>query len=58
LLSIKLHQQIELLVFSMDIVAKFGRDDLAILYIAKNDDKYIEFVESLQPPITRCGYIL
>ncbi len=37
----------------MDIVAKFGRDDLAILYIARNDEKYLEFVESLQPPIAR-----
>ena len=37
----------------MDIVAKFGRDDLAILYVAQNDSNYIEFVESLQPPIPR-----
>ncbi len=37
----------------MDIVAKFGRDDLAILYVAKYDGKYLEFVESIQPPIPR-----
>jgi len=37
----------------VDLVAKFGRDDLAILYITQQDDKYIEFVESLQPPIPR-----
>jgi len=37
----------------MDIVAKFGRDDLAVLYVAKIGEKYLEFVESLQPPIPR-----
>jgi 23S rRNA (adenine2503-C2)-methyltransferase len=37
----------------MDLVAKFGREDLAILYVVKNQDKYLEFVESLQPPIPR-----
>ena len=37
----------------MEVVAKFGRDDLAILYVARNEDKYLEFVESLQPPIPR-----
>lgn len=37
----------------MEIVAKFGRDDLAILYIAQEDGKFIEFVESLQPPVPR-----
>jgi len=37
----------------VDIVAKFGRDDLAILYVAKYDGKYLEFVESIQPPIPR-----
>ncbi|MFW9923926.1 MAG: radical SAM protein [Candidatus Thorarchaeota archaeon] len=37
----------------MEIIAKYGRDDLAVLYIAKNEEKYLEFVESLQPPITR-----
>ncbi|MHA1244440.1 MAG: radical SAM protein, partial [Candidatus Heimdallarchaeota archaeon] len=37
----------------MDLVAKFGRDDLAILYVTQEDGKYIEFVESLQPPIPR-----
>jgi len=37
----------------VDLVAKFGRDDLAILYVTQEDGKYIEFVESLQPPILR-----
>jgi 23S rRNA (adenine2503-C2)-methyltransferase len=37
----------------LDIVAKFGRDDLAVLYVAKNDSLFLEFVESLQPPIPR-----
>ena len=37
----------------MDIVAKFGRDTLAVLYVAKIGNKYLEFVESLQPPFTR-----
>lgn len=37
----------------MEIVAKFGRDDLAILYVGKKDSNYLEFVESLQPPIPR-----
>ena len=37
----------------MELVAKFGRDDLAILYVARKKEKYLEFVESLQPPIPR-----
>lgn len=37
----------------MDIVAKYGRDDLAILYIAQENGKFFEFVESLQPPVPR-----
>lgn len=37
----------------MEIVAKFGRDDLAILYIAREEGKFFEFVESLQPPVPR-----
>lgn len=37
----------------MEIVAKYGRDDLAILYIAREDGKFFEFVESLQPPVPR-----
>lgn len=37
----------------MEIVAKYGRDDLAILYIAQEDNKFFEFVESLQPPVPR-----
>ena len=37
----------------MEIVAKYGRDDLAILYIAQEDSKFFEFVESLQPPVPR-----
>lgn len=37
----------------MELVAKYGREDLAVLYIAKEDKKYIEFVESIQPPVPR-----
>jgi len=37
----------------LEIVAKYGRDDLAILYIAQEDNKFFEFVESLQPPVPR-----
>jgi len=37
----------------LEIVAKYGRDDLAILYIAQEDGKFLEFVESLQPPVPR-----
>ena len=36
----------------MKVVASAGRDDLAMVYIARNDaGQYIEFVESLQPPL-------
>ena len=38
----------------MKVLAKTGKDDLAVVYIAKtNSGKLIEFVESLQPPIPR-----
>ena len=37
----------------MELLGKYGKEDLAILYIAKQDDKVVEFVESLQPPIPR-----
>ncbi|MCK4845649.1 MAG: radical SAM protein, partial [Candidatus Heimdallarchaeota archaeon] len=37
----------------MELLGKYGKEDLAILYVAKNDDKVLEFVESLQPPIPR-----
>ena len=37
----------------MELLGKYGKEDLAILYIAKQDDKIVEFVESLQPPIPR-----
>lgn len=38
----------------MEIISSSGRDDLAIVYIAKTDDgKLIEFVEALQPPLSR-----
>ncbi len=37
----------------MKIIAKTGNPDLATIYVAKtNDDKYLEFVESVQPPLT------
>ena len=38
----------------MKILAKAGRDDIAIVYIAELEEgKQIEFVESIQPPIPR-----
>lgn len=39
----------------MQIVDKFGYEELAVLYVAKNTDtgSYLEFVESLQPPYPR-----
>ena len=38
----------------MKVVASTGKDDLAVVYIARNSaDQYIEFVESLQPPLPR-----
>lgn len=37
----------------MQILGKYGKEDLAFLYVAKIDGKIVEFVESLQPPITR-----
>jgi len=37
----------------MELLGKYGKEDLAILYIAKHDGKIVEFVESLQPPIPR-----
>lgn len=37
----------------MELLGKYGKEDLATLYVAKYDDKVLEFVESVQPPITR-----
>ena len=37
----------------MEILGKYGKDDLAILYVAKIDGKVVEFVESVQPPVPR-----
>ncbi|HID93119.1 MAG TPA: radical SAM protein [bacterium (Candidatus Stahlbacteria)] len=38
----------------MRIIAKTGREDIAIVYIAETESgKLIEFVESLQPPLPR-----
>jgi len=37
----------------MKILKRYGKDDLAILYVAENEGKIIEFVESLQPPVPR-----
>jgi len=38
----------------MKVLAKTGKDDLAVVYVAKtNSGKLVEFVESLQPPIPR-----
>ena len=37
----------------MEIIKKYGYEDLAILYIGKIERKYLEFVESIQPPYSR-----
>ena len=37
----------------MEILGKYGKEELAILYIARYDEKIIEFVESVQPPVSR-----
>ena len=37
----------------MQIIGKYGKEDLALLYIAKINDKLVEFVESVQPPLER-----
>lgn len=38
----------------MKIIGKTGRDDIAVVYMAEMaDGKYVEFVESVQPPIPR-----
>ena len=37
----------------MELLGIYGKEDLAILYIAKQEDKIVEFVDSLQPPIPR-----
>ena len=37
----------------MELIAKYGKEDLAILYIAKNHGKIVEFVESLEPDLPR-----
>ncbi len=35
----------------MKIIKSYGKDDLATVYLAEKDNKYIEFVQSIQPPI-------
>ena len=37
----------------MKILGKYGKEEVAILYIARHDGKIIEFVESVQPPVSR-----
>jgi 23S rRNA (adenine2503-C2)-methyltransferase len=38
----------------MKVIAKIGRDDLAVVYIGKmRDDCFVEFVESVQSPFSR-----
>ena len=38
----------------MKVIAKTGRDDIATVYVAEFDNgKRVEFVESIQPPLTR-----
>ncbi len=38
----------------MKVIASSGRDDIAVVYIGKmRDDRFVEFVESVQPPVPR-----
>lgn len=38
----------------MKVVAALGKDDIALVYIGKmKGDRFVEFVESVQPPISR-----
>lgn len=37
----------------MQIIGKYGKEDLAILYVGKIDGKVVEFVESVEPGISR-----
>jgi len=37
----------------MQIIGKYGKEDIALLYIAKINDTLVEFVESVQPPLLR-----
>ena len=38
----------------LEIISKTGNDNIATVYVAKTqDNKYLEFVESLQPPLSR-----
>ncbi|MBN1214064.1 MAG: radical SAM protein [Candidatus Lokiarchaeota archaeon] len=37
----------------MEIVKKYGYEELAILYIGEIENKYLEFIESIQPPHSR-----
>jgi 23S rRNA (adenine2503-C2)-methyltransferase len=38
---------------NLEILGKYGKEDLAILYTARFSENILEFVESLQPPISR-----
>ena len=37
----------------LEILGTYGKEEIAILYIAKYQGEILEFVESVQPPITR-----
>ena len=37
----------------MQIMGKYGKEDIALLYIAKINDNLVEFVESVQPLLPR-----
>ena len=37
----------------MQIMGKYGKEDIALLYIAKINENIVEFVESIQPPLQR-----
>ncbi len=37
----------------LDILGRYGKEELAILYVAKYENQIVEFVESIQPPVPR-----
>ena len=38
---------------SLEILGIYGKEEIAILYVAKYQEKILEFVESVQPPVPR-----
>ncbi|MBN1755692.1 radical SAM protein [bacterium] len=37
----------------MKVIAKVGREDIALVYLAELEGRFVEFVESVEPPIPR-----